>query len=62
MPHPLRFFSVFTSLLTFKSKDVFEAAAEVTGLVLAYMEKNQQVRLRLSLFAVNGHPLHIATH
>ena len=39
-----RFFSVLTSLMTHKYKEVYAAAAEVLGLALAYMDSNLQVR------------------
>ena len=44
-----RFFGTFVSLMSFKYKEVFEAAAEVVGLVLAYLENHQHVRGRGTL-------------
>ncbi len=34
--------------MSFKYKDVYAAAAEVLGIVLAYMEEKEQVRAYLS--------------
>ncbi len=38
-----RFFGGFVSLMGYKYKVVFGAAAEVVGLILAYLEENQHV-------------------
>ena len=48
-----RFFSVLTSLMAHKYKEVYVAAAKVLGLALAYMESNMHVRDR-SLSLMSG--------
>ena len=43
-PSPFRFYTSFASLMSYKYKEVFEAAAEVIGLLLAYLDSQQHVR------------------
>ena len=40
-----RFFSTFSSLMSHKYKEVYAAAAEVLGMILAVMEDKNHVRL-----------------